>query len=124
MWYTVLMPYKNKEQHKAAQNAWAKRNAPYMADVKKQIRIRNSQYVVDKKKNVPCMDCGEKYPHYVMDYDHRPGVVKIDKINRLCNRGVSLKKIQTEIDKCDLVCANCHRSRTYERLEVKYDLLG
>lgn len=118
------MPYKNKEQHKAAQNAWAKRNAPYMADVKKQIRIRNSQYVVDKKKNVPCMDCGEKYPHYVMDYDHRPGVVKIDKINRLCNRGVSLKKIQTEIDKCDLVCANCHRSRTYERLEVKYDLLG
>ena len=61
------------------------------------------------------MDCGVKYPPYVMDFDHRPGEKKSYHIGVMVNRRFTKKRIQEEIDKCDVVCANCHRVRTATR---------
>lgn len=65
-------------------------------------------------KDKPCLDCGIKYPPYVMEFDHISDN-KVGSISYLMNR-VSWKEILEEIDKCELVCANCHRARTYSRL--------
>ena len=51
-----------------------------------------------------------------MDFDHRPGEIKVDIIKNLVNSG-SLDTVKAEIAKCDLVCAVCHRIRTAERGE-------
>lgn len=65
-------------------------------------------------KSVPCADCRIQYPHYVMDLDHRdPETKSFDPAN-LVNRG-SWRIFQEEIAKCDVVCANCHRVRTFGR---------
>ena len=61
------------------------------------------------------MDCGITYPWYVMDFDHRRGKKKFS-ICVAAQRGWSIKTIQEEIDKCDAVCANCHRIRTFSGL--------
>jgi hypothetical protein len=74
-------------------------------------RIELQRYVREQK-NKPCADCGGSYPHYVMDFDHVRGQ-KICEISNIANRRLSLRKLQDEIAKCDLVCANCHRVRTY-----------
>lgn len=66
--------------------------------------------VIEKAKDVPCTDCGEKYPHYVMDFDHRDRATK--KINVGATR--SMKETLAEIEKCDIVCSNCHRIRTWK----------
>ena len=66
-----------------------------------------------KYKNKSCQDCGQKYPDYVMDFDHRDRKAKIMSVSRMVAGGWSFDKIQQEIEKCDLVCANCHRIRTY-----------
>lgn len=66
-----------------------------------------------KLKDKPCQDCGKKYPHYVMDFDHREGEKKLLEVARMVAGGWSLKKIMKEIKKCDIVCSNCHRLRTY-----------
>lgn len=71
-------------------------------------------------KQGPCMDCGGSFPPVCMDFDHRPGVVKLFAIATGLNR--SMESVKAEIAKCDLVCANCHRIRTHSRLikvEVK-----
>jgi hypothetical protein len=65
-------------------------------------------------KDVPCMDCGVKYPYYVMDLDHRDPSEKSGNINRILGNG-SWKKFLEEIDKCDVVCSNCHRERTWNK---------
>jgi len=65
---------------------------------------------IDAAKDFPCMDCGISYPSYVMDFDHRDPKTK--KIN--VGRARSLKAAKEEIAKCDLVCANCHRERTWK----------
>lgn len=88
----------NKEQY-------YRRNAE-----KKQKMIEHLRSV----KDVPCMDCGKKYPYYVMDMDHRDPALKEGGINAIINRG-SWKKLLEEINKCDVVCANCHRERTHKQ---------
>lgn len=84
----------------------------YLEKVREQrLRLRAE---IDEIKNRPCMDCGESYPSYVMDFDHRDGEDKAANVSRLVRnnqRGRALK----EVAKCDIVCANCHRARTYQR---------
>lgn len=67
-------------------------------------------------KSAPCMDCGVQYPPYVMDFDHRePKASRRHAIGFLANTAPSGEALMEEIYKCDLVCANCHRERTYRR---------
>lgn len=69
---------------------------------------------VQSLKNKPCADCNKSYPHYVMDFDHVTG-----KTFTLSSPGRrSNKTILKEVEKCELVCSNCHRIRTFERRNV------
>ena len=61
-----------------------------------------------------CVDCGEDDIR-VLDFDHRPGVVKVAEVARMAMHGMSWRAIEAEIAKCDVRCANCHRRRTSER---------
>lgn len=101
-----MSKYETKEQRrKLSLNYWAK----------------NRQYVIEAKQN-PCVDCGVQYPHYVMQFDHRPDEIKKFGLGQMGTRG--LKLIQAEIAKCDLVCANCHAERTYQRmLDKGYNMI-
>ena len=58
------------------------------------------------------MDCGQFYPGYVLDMDHVRGP-KEGNVATLANAAISLDRLQAEIEKCDVVCANCHRIRTH-----------
>lgn len=70
-----------------------------------------------KLKEQPCKDCGQTFPHYVMDYDHVGKKVK--GLSKLINEAARWERIEAEIAKCDLVCANCHRIRTHNRLRAR-----
>lgn len=66
-------------------------------------------------KDSPCVDCGNKFHPAAMQWDHRPGTIKTGDVANLAHRG-NKKLVLAEIEKCDLVCANCHAVRTYDRL--------
>ncbi len=70
-----------------------------------------------KMKDCSCADCGMKYPYYVMDFDHGEDEVKEFGLNSLGR--ITLSVLKREINKCDVVCANCHRERTERRLLSK-----
>ena len=72
------------------------------------------QRVANEAKNKPCADCGIEYPYWVMDFDHRPGTAKVVNVARMVASG-SMERLLQEIAKCDVVCANCHRTRTHQR---------
>lgn len=82
----------------------------YLARLKKRKTL--FARIVSELKLSPCMDCGIVYPPYVMDFDHVRGV----KVRNVSNYGgfSSPTKLLEEIDKCDLVCSNCHRIRTHD----------
>jgi RecJ-like exonuclease len=101
--------------HNEYQKAWYKRNplstSKSYARRKKAIRDH-----IKEKKKVPCADCKCKYPWYVMDFDHVRGRKKFNLSNAALHMK-SIKKIDLEIEKCEVVCANCHRERTFSRLD-------
>lgn len=71
---------------------------------------------MDSLKNGPCTDCGEKYPPYVMEWDHLPQFEKVMGLGLMRVRRLGREKVLAEIAKCELVCSNCHAIRTYNRL--------
>ena len=85
------------------------------------IRINNTKKlselrsIVSDQKNKPCKDCGVKYNPWIMDFDHLNPNSKINNISTLVANKTKLEVILNEINKCDLVCANCHRERTHRR---------
>jgi hypothetical protein len=66
------------------------------------------------KEKKGCFDCRNKYPHYVLEFDHKPGFQKIDVVYRVL-RNYGAEAAWAEVAKCDVVCSNCHKIRTYER---------
>lgn len=91
------------------------KNKTYYLD-KNRKRRESLTIWVNNLKKYNCTDCGEFYPHYVMDFDHRENTIKILPVSIMVNNGYSKISISKEIEKCDLVCANCHRERTQKRL--------
>lgn len=64
-----------------------------------------------------CKDCQEK-DWRVLDFDHLRD--KKATVASLVQRGSSIDRLKEEIRKCEVVCSNCHRLRTYSRLKVCY----
>lgn len=73
-------------------------------------RDSKRQYVYDILcKSNGCVDCGEIDP-IVLEFDHVDPATKLFNIGE--SYGKSKEVILSEIMKCDIVCANCHRKRT------------
>ena len=77
-------------------------------------RTIQSRKLWELKEESGCIDCGEMYPHYMLEFDHLPGYEKIDSPIRLASR-YGMEKALEEVKKCDIVCANCHKIRTWQR---------
>lgn len=66
-------------------------------------------------KRQPCMDCKQIFNPWQMHFDHRDNDRNgATPISHLVNMNKRTKALE-EIEKCDLVCANCHADRTYQR---------
>lgn len=68
---------------------------------------------VNKLKEAPCMDCKQTFHPCAMDFDHLRD--KTMSISEMVTRGWSTEEVLAEIAKCELVCSNCHRVRTFNR---------
>jgi hypothetical protein len=62
-----------------------------------------------------CVDCGYNTHPEALEFDH----VGTDKRFMLSRQWHSLEELKAEIEKCEVVCANCHRIRTYNRRQNK-----
>lgn len=79
----------------------------------KSAKQRARRALIGGYKARPCMDCGGRFPPEAMDFDHVRGE-KLFSVGQAGSR--SLQDIFDEMEKCGLVCANCHRVRTRKRL--------
>lgn len=94
--------------------AWVKRSNLHVNEYNRKLRYKKADFI-DSLKDVPCADCGVKYPPYVMDFDHLPEFNKVANIPRLVNKRANHDSLLAEIAKCEVVCSNCHRIRTMTR---------
>ena len=77
-------------------------------------RWREQARSLDRLRDTPCADCGGRFPPCAMDFDHRDPDTKRWAVTRMIGRA-GTSRILDEVAKCDIVCANCHRLRTFVR---------
>jgi hypothetical protein len=67
-------------------------------------------------KDVPCADCGVRYPPWVMQFDHVRGqkLFNLGAWNHM-STNIRTEQLLAEAAKCEIVCANCHHERTWQR---------
>lgn len=105
-------------QHTVNGQTHYERNKPYYRE-KKILRTIWIRAILRRLKDKPCMDCGVKYPYYVMEFDHRDPGTKLIGPSKMQCYGWCEKRIKEELDKCDVVCSNCHKQRTYDRARIE-----
>lgn len=74
----------------------------------------NKEWMIELKSK-PCVDCGNTFPICCMDFDHKEGEIKKYNIGTMFAHHYGRELILEELEKCELVCANCHRIRTQKR---------
>ncbi|MFO7679715.1 MAG: hypothetical protein R6X34_06655 [Chloroflexota bacterium] len=77
---------------------------------KRESREEARQYVWNYLTAHSCVDCGETNPA-VLEFDHVSGD-KTKSISAMVSQGYSIGRIEKEISKCEVRCANCHRNKT------------
>lgn len=113
------MPLKDLEKRKAYHREYGKRwyaknKERHKANVrlsKKAGRLKVRRIILEAK-NRPCMDCGGRFAPDVMDFHHRDPATKVRNIGDWASDGpYSVDGLVEEMEKCDLLCSNCHRLR-------------
>src|SRR6185312_12425743 len=77
-------------------------------------RQRIRERILDHLSTHPCVDCGEADP-VVLQFDHQDPRAKWFSIGDLLRTRTAWGKIQNEIAKCAVRCANCHQRRTAQQ---------
>ena len=103
---SIGTPRKNRREY---MREYARTHSDKWAENARKQRARR-RAVIHAAKDTPCVDCGVKYPPYVMDLHHVRGTKTMTLGEVGCT---SLARIQIEITKCIVLCSNCHRSRTH-----------
>lgn len=94
----------NRRTEKYRQNIYDNRN-------RRKEEVKN--FVWDYLAANPCMEGGESDPR-LLEFHHIDPSQKEYNVSELVNGRYSIERIQKEISKCQVLCANCHRRKTYE----------
>lgn len=84
----------------------------FLLEKANKVRKENKQWAIDFLGGV-CVVCKQSYPLVCYDFHHKDPTEKDHLPCRLLQG--SRDKLQKEIEKCELVCANCHRIIHHEQ---------
>jgi hypothetical protein len=116
------MPIKDPEIRKQRQKLYSKK---YYEKNKRQIiknvgetRKKIAKRFAEYKATLHCTRCGQNHPA-TLDFHHVDRSKGDVKLYLLVRNGHFWKRIMQEVDKCVVLCANCHRIHHHDEKEVK-----
>ena len=98
----------NQDKVKKARLKWYYKNKE--REIKRIVERKNIivKWFNEYKKVLKCEYCGENNP-CCLDFHHKNEKEKDYNISVMSNMGYSINRIKEEIDKCIVLCSNCHR---------------
>jgi hypothetical protein len=114
-----MMPLKDryqserwKEYQRTYHRAWYQRHREKRLAKVYERKAAIHEYIQGIKNQLYCADCGERHPA-ALQFHHLNSEDKTFSIGKAVNRGFSLDRIKKEMQKCVVLCANCHAIRHY-----------
>ena len=100
-----------KECRKVYHRKHYEKNIDKYKDKAKKYKKTNIDWFINIKKNLVCEKCGEDR-YWVLDFHHLNSDDKDRDISKMI-RSSSIEKIMDEMNKCIILCSNCHRDLHY-----------
>ena len=103
---------KRKRQSDYQKAHYRKKKQYYLdkaAERRKKVRQEFEQF----KSTLKCEKCGESHIA-CLDFHHKDPQEKDIEISHAVGRSWGVGKLKKEIDKCVILCSNCHRKLHYE----------
>ena len=115
------LPYKTSETLRSYNRLYYQRNREQLlkkqAEKNRRFAESRRKWLVEFKKALSCLRCGESHPA-TLTFHHKKSSEKSFEIGNAICLGVSLKRLIAEIEKCEVICANCHAK---EHLSYLFD---
>lgn len=92
-------------------------NKDYYFERNKTKRKRNQEWLNEYKSTLTCVKCGQNHIATI-DFHHADSSSKDFDIGSALNKGVSRNTILKEIEKCIVLCSNCHRILHWEERNI------
>jgi len=91
-------------------------NKAYTKEGNNRRRKDNRDWFLDIKKDLRCEKCGEDFI-YCLEFHHKDPKEKEMNISVMVGQAYGKERIKKEINKCIVLCANCHRKEHYAGLD-------
>lgn len=101
------MATKDPEKRRKQNLRYYEKNKAKWAKYREKQRRESKEYVRNAKIG-GCIRCGEDHPA-CLEFHHRDPNEKEFSLRDVHTQKFSVGRIQKEIDKCDVLCANCYR---------------
>lgn len=96
------------------QQRWYRKNTEYSRERKDRRRRELIHWLYTfKRDNGECERCGATHPG-CLEFHHPVAEEKQFSVSQMVYRGHSVRNIRAEIDRCVVLCANCHRKEHWE----------
>lgn len=119
------MPFKDPELRKRKQAEYSKayyeKNRSKVIAKINQNKKANRRWFAAFKATKSCIKCGESHPA-ALDFHHVHPRKGDKKVNDLVSDGHAKQRIMEEINKCVVLCSNCHRKHHHEERVTKRKL--
>jgi hypothetical protein len=106
------MPYVDPDKRRTYHKEWNKKYylKHRIQEIRRVAKRKAAQriWLDDYRKNLECEICGENDP-VCLDFHHRDAKLKDFSIANIKAVGWGKDRVLLEIQKCMVVCANCHR---------------
>ena len=113
---------RNPDKVREVRAAYRARNRDAIRETDRQrtvaTRAERRAWLDQLKVEAGCADCGYNAHPRALDFDHI-GTDKLGDVGRLAHHRIAIDRLMAEIAKCEVVCANCHRVRTWRREQGK-----
>ena len=105
-WKAARQKYRDSEKGKEQESAYSGRNREKRRQLSNNSRDTVKQCCIEYLGGA-CAHCGIKDDcSAIYDFHHRDPSEKEFNVSSFCR---SFEKLKSELDKCDLLCGNCHR---------------
>lgn len=115
----IIIPFKDASRRKSYQKkyheGWYAQNGDHRRQQVRDRRRKLKQRYRAYKETLSCCECGHsgKDNAWSLDFDHIDPDNKVASVSHLVTSGYGWERVMEEIEKCRVLCANCHRKKGY-----------
>lgn len=105
-----------KDCFKKYKDSHYENNKEYYIEKNKRNKLKIKEFIQEYKEKSSCKLCGENHIA-TLDFHHKDPLVKDFSLS---NYNWGIERVKKEIEKCEILCSNCHRKLHYQIRNTAY----